>query len=103
MQDFYANILLANMQQIFISEAQNKLKKEKKDAKYEYKINKNLSFGFMKDRFVKILLEKNTNQSAKEMRELFKINPSPIREGRKFPRVYHKTRKKFYMKKKRAV
>lgn len=103
LQDFFASMLLANMQQIFISEAQDELKKQKKDTEYEYKINRNLSFGFMKDRFIKVLLEKNVDDSIKEMKELFKINPSPIREGRKFPRVYHKTRKKFYMKKKRTV
>lgn len=103
LQDFFASMLLANMQQIFVSEAQDELKKQKKDTEYKYKINKNLSFGFMKDRFVRILLEKNTDKLMKKMKELFKINPSPIREGRKFPRVYHKTRKKFYMKKKRAI
>ena len=103
LQDFFASILLANMQQIFISEAQDELKKQKKDTEYEYKINRNLSFGFMKNRFIRILLGRNADKSVKEMKELFKINPSPIREGRKFPRVYHKTRKKFYMKKKRTV
>ena len=103
MQDFFANMFIANMQQIFISEAQNELKEQKKDTEYEYKINKNLSFGFMKDRFVKILFDKDVDRSIKNLKELFKINPSPVRKGRSFPRVYHKTRKKFYMKKKRAV
>ena len=103
MQDFFANMFIANMQQIFISEAQDELKEQKKDTEYEYKINRNLSFGFMKDRFVKILFDKNVNRNIKDLKELFKINPSPIRKGRNFPRVYHKTRKKFYMKKKRAV
>jgi len=103
MQDFFANMFIANMQQILISEAQDELKEQKKDTEYEYKINRNLSFGFMKDRFVKILFDKNVNRSIKDLKELFKINPSPIRKGRNFPRVYHKTRKKFYMKKKRAV
>ena len=103
LQDFFANMFMANIQQIFISEAQDELKKQKKDTKYEYKINRNLSFGFMKDRFVKILLDKNVDQSIKNLKELFKINPSPIREGRSFPRVFHKTRKKFYINKKRAV
>ncbi len=103
MQDFFANMFMANMQQIFISEAQEELKEQKKDTKYEYKINRNLSFGFMKDRFVKILFDKNIDRSIRNLKELFKINPTPIREGRSFPRVYHKTRKKFYMKKKRAV
>ena len=103
LQDFFVSMFMANMQQIFISEAQDELKYQKKDTEYKYKINKNLSFGFMKDRFIKILLDKNADRNIKDLKELFKINPSPIRKGRSFPRVYHKTRKKFYMKKKRAV
>ena len=103
LQDFFANIFMANIQQIFISEAQEELKAQKKDTEYEYKINRNLSFGFMKDRFVKILFDKNVDRSIEDLKELFKINPSPIREGRNFPRIYHKTRKKFYIKKKRAI
>jgi hypothetical protein len=105
LQDFYANLLIANFQQILISNAEEELKEKKKDAKYEYKINKNLSFGFMKDRFIKIMLDqdKTDDKTLEELKELFFINPTPIREGRKFPRVYHKTRKKFYIKKKRAI
>jgi len=103
LQDFFVSMFMANMQQIFISEAQDELKDQKKDTEYEYKINKNLSFGFMKDRFIKILLDKNTDRNIKDLKELFKINPSPIRKGRSFPRVFHQFRKKFYIKKKRAV
>ena len=103
LQDFFVSMFMANMQQIFISEAQDELKYQKKDTEYKYKINKNLSFGFMKDRFVKILLDKNADRNIKDLKELFKINPSPIREGRSCPRVFHQFRKKFYIKKKRAV
>jgi hypothetical protein len=103
LQDFYVSMFMANMQQILINEAQDELKDQKKDTEYEYKINKNLSFGFMKDRFVKILLDKNADRSIKDLKELFKINPTPIRKGRSCPRVFHQFRKKFYIKKKRAV
>jgi len=103
LQDFFSNIFMANMQQIFINEAQEELKEQKNDTEYAYKINRNLSFGFMKDRFIKILFDKNVGRSIKDLKELFKINPSPIRKGRSFPRVYHQSRKKFYMKKKRAI
>lgn len=103
MQDFFTNMFLANVQSVIVRDAQYELKKEKKDREYEYKINKNLSLGFMKDRIIPILMNKNANEKMKELKELFKINPSPIREGRSFPRKYQKTRKRFYMKKKRAV
>ena len=103
LQDFFVSMFMANMQQIFINEAQEELKEQKNDTEYAYKINRNLSFGFMKDRFVKILLDKNADRNIRDLKELFKINPSPIRKGRSFPRVFHQFRKKFYIKKKRAV
>lgn len=106
MQDFYSNQLAANMQQVFISDVEEELNEEKKDAKYEYKVNRNLSLGFMKDRIIDIIFTKNDNEQKKKIKDLenlFKLNPVPIRKGRRFPRVFHKTRKKFYMKKKRAI
>jgi len=106
MQDFYSTQLAANLQQVIINEAEEELKEEKKNAEYEYKVNRNLSVGFMKDRLIDIIFTKDVKEQEKKfdkLKELFKINPTPIRKGRSFPRVYHKTRKKFYIKKKRAI
>jgi len=91
---------------IIINEAEEELREEKKNAEYEYKVNRNLSVGFMKDRLINIIFTKDVKEQEKkfdELKELFKINPTPIRKERSFPRVYHKTRKKFYIKKKRAI
>ena len=62
-QDFFANILLANIQALLVRDAQEELtkKNEDKKLKYEYKINKNLSLGFLKERVVDILLSNNTD------------------------------------------
>ena len=106
MQDFYSTQLAANFQQVIINEAEDELKEEKKNAEYEYKVNRNLSIGFMKDRLIDIIFTKNSKEQENKfdkLKELFKINPTPIRKGRSFPRIYHKTRKKFYIKKKRAI
>jgi len=106
MQDFYSTQLAANLQQVIINEAEEELKEEKKNAEYEYKVNRNLSIGFMKDRLIDIIFTKNSKEQENKfdkLKELFKINPTPIRKGRSFPRIYHKTRKKFYIKKKRAI
>jgi hypothetical protein len=106
LQDFYATLLANNFQQIIIDEAEEELAEEKKDAKYDYKINRNLATGFMKDRLLEILFmrgDKKKEEKFDELKELFKKNPTPIRKGRSFPRIYHKTRKKFYTKKKRAI
>lgn len=106
LQDFYSTQLAANLQQVIINEAEEELKEEKKNAEYEYKVNRNLSTGFMKDRLIEIIFTKNEKEQENkfdELKNLFKINPTPIRKGRSFPRIYHKTRKKFYIKKKRAI
>ena len=105
-QDFFAGEFVANMQQIIIREVGDELKEEKKDAKYEYKVNRNLSIGFMKDRIIDIITTEDDDENDRkleELKRLFKINPTPIRKGRKFPRVFKKSIRKFYMKKKRAV
>ena len=105
-QDFFAGEFVANMQQIIIREVEDELKEEKKDAKYEYKVNRNLSIGFMKDRIIDIITTEDDDENDRkleELKRLFKINPTPIRKGRKFPRVFKKSIRKFYMKKKRAV
>src|SRR3989344_9135586 len=103
-QDFFANILLANIQALLIRDAQTELihKNENKKLKYEYKINRNLSLGFLKERVVGILLSDTPNY-FEELKELFKIGPIPIRKGRKFPRNFKKSKRKFYMNKRRAI
>lgn len=104
-QDFYANTFINNLQALFIIEAQNELKKEKKDNQYKYKINKNLSLGFMKDRIIKILTN-NQKNDKEELKKLFKLQPTPIRPNRTNPRPKHeqrRLRKKHHQNNRRAT
>jgi hypothetical protein len=79
----------------------NEKNKDKK-LKYEYKINKNLSLGFLKERVVDILLSNKPNY-FEELKELFQIEPVPIRKGRKFPRDRQRSKRKFYINQRRAI
>ncbi len=103
-QDFFANILLANIQALLVRDAQEELnmKNEDKKLKYEYKINKNLSLGFLKERVVDILWS-NKQDYFEDLKELFQIEPVPIRKGRKFPRDKQRNKRKFYMNQRRAI
>ncbi len=103
-QDFFANILLANIQALLVRDAQEELnqKNEDKKLKYEYKINKNLSLGFLKERVVDILLS-NKPDYFEDLKELFQIEPVPIRKGRKFLRDRKRHKRKFYMNQRRAI
>ena len=102
-QDFYANAFINNLQSIIALDSKEEMDEELKYREYEYKINRNLSLGFMKDRIVEILLSDNPKY-YEELKELFKMNPNPIREGRKNPRnPQDKNRRKYFMNRKRSV
>lgn len=101
-QDFYANMLMVNFQSLIIKDAKEEMDNENKNYKYAYKINRNLSFAYMKDRFVKILLSKDSNY-FEQLKELFKVEPIPIRNGRKFKRHLIVRKKKYFINKRRAV
>ena len=77
--------------------------KSKKKNKYEYKINKNLSLGYMKDRIIEIFLSDDPKYYNK-LKDLFKINPVPIRKGRKNPRILQdKNRRTYFINRKRSA
>lgn len=101
-QDFYANTFISNLQAIIARDAQLELNETKKDNKHTYTVNKNLSLGFMKDRVVQILMGNDPNY-FEELKKLFKIEPSPTRKGRKFPRIFHRSRRKYHINKKKAI
>jgi hypothetical protein len=101
-QDFFANVMISNMQSLIIKDAQLKLDEQKKGLKYKYKINRNLSLGYMKNRVIEILMSDSTNQ-YEELISLFLIEPVPIRLGRTFPRNPKKHKRRFYLNQKRSL
>lgn len=101
-QDFFANMFIVNLQSIIINDVQTEIDEEKKGTKHKYKINRNLSLGFMKDRVIKILLG-NSPKGYEELKELFKLEPVPIRNGRKFERKFKLTKRKYSITKKKSV
>ena len=101
-QDFYANMFINNVQTIIARDAQKELTDKKIDNKYEYKINRNLSLGFMKDKIIEILMS-NKSEYMEELKQLFKIEPIPIRKNRKNPREFHKLKSKYRMNHRRAI
>lgn len=101
-QDFYANLLISNIQSLIIRDAQKELDGKKENTKYEYKINRNLSLAYMKDKMVDILIGNNPNYMD-ELKKLFQIEPVPIRDDRKFPRKDKRYRRKYFMNQRRAL
>lgn len=102
-QDFYVSAFINNLQSIISLDSKEEMDMKGCDKKYEYKVNRNLSLGYMKDRIIEILTSNNPKY-YEELKELFKMNPNPIRKNRKNPRKNQdKNRRKYYMNRKRAV
>ncbi len=104
-QDFFVSMFIFNLQTIIALDSQEEMNQKvpKKKRKYDYKINRNLSLGYMKDRVINILMSNNPKYYD-ELKELFKKNPVPIRKGRKNPRVpQDKNRRIYFMNRKRSV
>ncbi len=102
LQDCYANMFILNLQSIIARDVQSEIDETKTDTKHKYNLNKNLSLGYMKDRVVNILTS-NRQDYMDELRDLFKIEPNPIRKGRKFPRDFSVSKRKYNINQKKAV
>ena len=101
-QDFHVSSFIINLQSVISLDSQEDLDINNKNTESDYKINKNLSLGFMKDRVINILTSNNPKY-YEELKELFKMNPVQIRNGRKNPRIFHRSRRKYSMNRKRSI
>ena len=102
LQDYYANMFILNLQSIIARDVQSEIDENRTKSKHKYNVNKNLSLGYMKDRVVNILTSSRQDYMD-ELRDLFKIEPNPIRKGRKFPRNLLHSNRKYNINQKKAV
>ncbi len=92
LQDFYAALFVSNVQSLIIGDINDELR-QNASTKYEYKVNNNLSYGFLKDRIVTLFFSgTDTETIMDELKELFKKHLVPIRPNRKFDRQKDKYR-----------
>lgn len=86
-QDFYAALFVSNIQTLIVSELEDDLVKDNQQKKYDYKINTNLSYGFLKNRILDLFLtSKSMEKSFEDLKQLYKENLIPIRPNRSFER-----------------
>lgn len=65
----------------------------KKELKYEYKINRNILIGIVKDEIIDIFLsDRNLDEYCNALKDRIKKNLIPIRPNRKYPRVFKRIR-----------
>ena len=95
-QDFYATLFVSNVQTLIVSDLEDELNECSKGKKYKYKVNTNLSYGFLKNRIISLFFSNsNIEEVTKELKSLFKENPVPIRPNRTHERKVEKYRKQF--------
>jgi hypothetical protein len=86
-QDFAATIFLFNLQSLVEKPSEPYVKAVSRRRKYRYKVNKNVSWGLLKDRVVRLFICQDSRHILHELEKLFARHLEPIRPDRKYPRV----------------
>jgi len=89
-QDFYATTFVSNLQSIIEKQCEPYVKNISKNRKYDYKINKNVSIGSMKNKIVKLFLTQNPKTILLHLQNLFEKILEPVRPNRNNPRIIGK-------------
>jgi Transposase DDE domain len=89
-QDFYGLVFLSTLESVLSKEDEKKINEEstEKQLKYEYKINKSVSYTALVNHIVDLLLDlnKSPEEVVDELSKLFRMGRTPVRPGRKFKR-----------------
>ncbi|WP_103867425.1 IS4 family transposase [Aquimarina sp. I32.4] len=85
-QDYAAGLFVANLQSLIEKQCEPYLKQLNKSRKYDYKINKNVSWASLKYTIVKLFLENDPKIILIELQNAFQRNVEPIRPGRQYQR-----------------
>lgn len=82
-QDFLCAIFISNLQSIMVNDMQDELAERDEERKYNHKVNTNLSYGFLKNRILDLLGQKQPlEQVFLELQQLFLKHTVPIRNNR---------------------
>lgn len=95
LQDFYAALFVSNIQSLIVGEINEEIATKAGETKYQYKVNNNLSYGFLKDRIITLFFSETAlDKIILELKDLFRKHLIPIRPNRKFNRNTAKYRKR---------
>ncbi|GAB1858748.1 IS4 family transposase [Flavobacteriaceae bacterium MHTCC 0001] len=93
LQDFYAALFVSNIQTLIQSDLEQELEQHNKQRKYNYKVNTNLSYGFLKNRILELFFSDNPMEKTfEQLKELFLKHQVPIRPNRSYNRSSGKYR-----------
>lgn len=93
-QDYAAGLFVANLQILIEKQCKSYLQKVNESRKYNYKINKNVSWASLKYNVVKLFLQNDSKSILVELQNAFQRNIEPIRPDRYYERQPKKRRTK---------
>ena len=85
-QDFYAGIFTLNLHSLLMKQCDEDIQKINQKRKYNYKINRNVTLGFLKGEIVKIFLYNDPREIIEKLKKEFIKEIEPIRPNRTYPR-----------------
>lgn len=89
-QDFYGIVFLTTLESVISKKDEKEIIEEsqKKHLKYEYKINKSISYSALVDHIVDLLLDLNKppEEVMEDLGKLFRTGRTPVRPDRRFER-----------------
>lgn len=92
-QDLYCAVFISNLQSVIVDGLKDELAIVNEARQYNYKVNANLSYGFLKNRVLELLYQKTPlDKVFLELEELFLKHTIPIRNNRKNERNTQKYR-----------
>ena len=96
-QDYAAGLFVANLQSIIEKQCDQEMKEISASRRYDYKINRNISWGYLKNRIFKLFIESDDSLTVLiELQTLFLRNIEPIRPGRRVKRTLPKRKRGKY-------
>lgn len=82
-QDFYIALFVSNIQSIIVRDVKEEIEQANLTKKWDYKVNTNLSYGFLKNEIVSLFFSKSDiDDIVEELKTLYKNNLVPIRPNR---------------------
>lgn len=88
-QDFWATLLVSNMERLFSAEAQERLEAKSKENRYEQQVNRSVAFSTLRGAVIELVLssERSIDELLAQLTVLFMQTPVPRRANRSFPRT----------------
>jgi len=94
-QDYAAGLLVANLQSLIEKQSVNYLKGINQRRKYNYQINRNISFASLKYDIVHLFLLAEPIEILIKLQQKFERYLEPVRPGRQYPRSTRKARRAY--------